>query len=129
MKCITRKEPLNRTQKIAIYIGNNKVNTIENIHVDDESYNALLSLLRSKTGLKFEYYNRGFIEKRIKARMIRVLCKTLDEYVHFISSNSAEIKKFTDGFTVNYTFFFRDYDVFETFQDLFIHGLKSVEKI
>jgi len=107
---------------------NNKVNAIENIHVDDESYKALLSLLRSKTGLNFEYYNKSFIEKRIKARMIRVLCKTLDDYFRFLSSNSAEIKSFTDGFTVNYTFFFRDYDVFETIQDLFIHGLKVSRK-
>ena len=103
-------------------------NAIENIPVDDVSYNALINLLRSKTGLNFEYYNKSFIEKRIKARMIRVHCKTLDEYFHYISSNIGEVKSFTDGFTVNYTFFFRDYDVFETIQDLFIHGMKVKRK-
>jgi len=103
-------------------------NPIENIPVDDKSYNALISLLRSKTGLNFEYYNKGFIEKRIKARMIRVHCKTLDDYFHFLSSNNSEIKSFIDGFTINYTFFFRDYDVFETIQDLFIQGMKVKRK-
>ena len=60
--------------------------------------------------------------------MIRVNCNTLDDYFGYISSSSEEVKKFIDGFTVNYTFFFRDYDVFETLQDLFIHGLKVSRK-
>ena len=101
---------------------------IENIPIDDISYNALIKLLRNKTGLNFEYYNKPFIEKRIKSRMIRVHCNTLDEYYRYIASNQPEIKKFVDGFTVNYTFFFRDYDVFETFQDLFIQGLNASRK-
>lgn len=105
-----------------------KGNIIENIPVDDKSYNELIGLLKVKTGLNFEYYNKPFIEKRIKARMIRVKCNTLDQYNKYISSNKAEVKKFIDGFTVNYTFFFRDYDVFETLQDLFIHGLNVNRK-
>ncbi|MHA1932752.1 MAG: CheR family methyltransferase, partial [Promethearchaeota archaeon] len=101
---------------------------IENISVDNNSYSALINLLKVKTGLKFKYYNRPFIEKRIKSRMIRVKCTTLDEYFKYVSVNREEVKKFVDGFTVNYTFFFRDYDVFETLQDLFIHGLKVSRK-
>ncbi|MHA1986001.1 MAG: CheR family methyltransferase [Promethearchaeota archaeon] len=101
---------------------------IENISVDNKSYSALINLLKVKTGLNFEYYNRPFIEKRIKARMIRVNCKTLSEYFEYLSERREEVKKFVDGFTVNYTFFFRDYDVFETLQDLFIHGLKVRRK-
>jgi len=105
-----------------------KENLIERIPVDNRSYNELLNLLRVKTGLNFEYYNRSFIEKRIKARMIRVKCDTLSQYNSYISLHEDEVKKFVDGFTVNYTFFFRDYDVFETFQDLFIHGLNINRK-
>jgi chemotaxis methyl-accepting protein methylase len=100
----------------------NKENPIETIPVDKNSYNALIQLLKKKAGLNFEYYNKKFIEKRIKSRMIRIPCKTLNQYYEYISSNNDEIKKFTEGFTVNYTFFFRDYDVFETIQDLFIQG-------
>ena len=106
----------------------NKENLIDKIPVDEKSYNALIQLLKKKTGLNFKYYNRKFIEKRIKSRMIRVPCKTLNDYYNYISSNNAEVKKFIDGFTVNYTFFFRDYDVFETMQDLFIQGLKVNRK-
>ncbi|MFX1569981.1 MAG: CheR family methyltransferase [Promethearchaeota archaeon] len=106
----------------------NKDNLIDNIPVDERSYNALIQLLKKKTGLNFKYYNRKFIEKRIKSRMIRVPCKTLNDYYDYISSNNAEVKKFIDGFTVNYTFFFRDYDVFETIQDLFMQGLQVSRK-
>ena len=90
----------------------NRDNPIENIPVDEKSYNSLIHLLRKKTGLNFEYYNKAFIEKRIKSRMIRVPCKTLNQYYDYISSNSEEVKKFIDGFTVNYTFFFRDYRLY-----------------
>ena len=85
-------------------------------------------MLKVKTGLNFEYYNKQFIEKRIKSRMIRVNCNTLDDYFRYLSSKREEVKLFVEGFTVNYTFFFRDYDVFETLQDLFIHGLKVSRK-
>ncbi len=105
-----------------------KENIIDQIQVDEDSYNHLITLLKEKTGLNFRYYNRTFIEKRIKSRMIRVNCKTLDEYYKYVSLNQSEIKKFIDGFTVNYTFFFRDYSVFETFQDLFIQGLNVSRK-
>ena len=96
---------------------------IEDIVIDDEMYLKLLNLLREKTGLNFQYYRRPFIEKRIKSRMIRVDRWTLEEYYTYLLSKGEEIKKFVDGFTINYTFFFRDYDVFETFQDFFIDGL------
>ncbi|MFX0082432.1 MAG: CheR family methyltransferase [Candidatus Hodarchaeota archaeon] len=96
---------------------------IESIHIDNISYRRLIKLLRVKTGLNFEYYNKPFIEKRIKSRMIRVYCDDPEDYLKHISSKEEEVKKFVDGFTINYTFFFRDYDVFETFQDILLHGL------
>jgi chemotaxis methyl-accepting protein methylase len=103
------------------------VNLIENIVIDNEMYLKLLNVLREKTGLNFQYYRRSFIEKRIKSRMIRVDTWTLEEYYNYLLLKEKEVKKFVDGFTINYTFFFRDYDVFETFQDFFIDGL-SINK-
>ena len=96
---------------------------MEHIEIDQQEYHLLLKYLKIETGLNFEYYRQRFIEKRIKARMIRVNCKTLQQYNTYLNKNIGEIKKFVDGFTINYTFFFRDYDVFETFQDIFIDGL------
>jgi len=99
------------------------VSNIENIIIDEKYYKILLEFLNKKTGLNFEYYRQNFIEKRIKARMIRVKCTTLKEYHDYLTLNQEEIWKFLKGFTINYTFFFRDYDVFETFQEIFLDGL------
>ena len=99
------------------------VKDIENIEIDKKFYELLLSYIKNQTGLNFEYYRQKFIEKRIKSRMIRVNCWKLRDYYNFITSNDAEINKFLKSFTINYTFFFRDYDVFETLQDMFLDGL------
>ena len=96
---------------------------IENIHIDDNVYPALLRLLHNKTGLNFEYYRRNHIEKRLMARMIRVKCKTLQSYYDYLFSNEEEFRKFLDSFNINYTFFFRDWEVYDTFQNIFIEGL------
>lgn len=60
--------------------------------------------------------------------MIRVNCDVPDDYLKQLSSQEEEVKKFVDGFTINYTYFFRDYDVFETFQDILLHGLNVSKK-
>ena len=60
--------------------------------------------------------------------MIRVNCSTANEYLNILSSEKEEVKRFVDGFTINYTFFFRDYDVFETLQDILLHGLNVSKK-
>ncbi len=97
---------------------------IENIRIDDNVYHVLLGLLKKKTGLNFQYYRRAHIEKRIMARMIRVKCKTLESYYEYLFSNQDEIRKFLDSFNINFTFFFRDWEVYETFQNIFLKGLK-----
>jgi chemotaxis methyl-accepting protein methylase len=61
--------------------------------------------------------------------MIRVPCTRVEEYYDYLFSHDEEIKKFSDGFTINYTHFFRDWEVYKTFQDLFLASLnKSPEE-
>ena len=93
---------------------------IESINIDDKVYPVLLRLLKNKTGINFEYYRKNFIKKRIKSRMIRVPCTKVEEYYDYLFSHDEEIKKFSEGFTINYTHFFRDWEVYKTFQDLFL---------
>ncbi len=100
------------------------------IYIDDNIYRILIRLLHNKTGLNFKYYNRKFIEKRIKSRMIRVKLTTLASYYDYLFSNDAELKKFIEAFNINYTYFFRDWEVFQAFNDIFIESLKcKKEKI
>jgi len=84
---------------------------MEKINIGNDIYPILLRLLSNKTGLNFEYYNRLHIEKRIKARIIRVKCTTLDDYYRYLFSNEKEFRRFIDGFNFNYTYFFRDWEV------------------
>jgi chemotaxis methyl-accepting protein methylase len=57
--------------------------------------------------------------------MIRVQCNTFQSYYDYLFSNQGEIKKFLESFNINYTRFFRDWEVYETFQKIFIKSLNT----
>ena len=76
----------------------------ENINFKEENYNLLIHFLTTATGLNFNYYKRKFIEKRIKSRMIRVHCYTIDSYFNYLQENPTEIKKFLKSFLKNQVF-------------------------
>ncbi len=94
------------------------------IKVSKSSYEHLLDLLSDETGLNFQYYREAFIVRRIKARMIRVGLDSLDSYYDYILSNKDdEVKKFIDSFNINYSYFFRNWEVFDFFQNLVLKSL------
>jgi len=96
---------------------------IEDINFDEDYYNLLIRFLNKTTGLELGYYQRRHIEKRIKSRMIRVNCDRLELYYKYILGNPTEIEKFLNSFNINYSTFFRNWGVYEQFEDLI---LKSV---
>lgn len=57
------------------------------------------------------------------ARMIRVKCRTLDDYYNYLFSQAQEFKNFIESFNINYTYFFRDWEVYETFYQLILNCL------
>ena len=98
--------------------------TFDQIEVKQDSYQQLVNLLKYETGFNLEYYREDFIIRRIKARMIRVNCFTLDSYYNYVLSNrEEEIKKFIASFNINYSSFFRNWEVFDLFQTLVLNGL------
>ncbi len=84
--------------------------------------------MHNVTSLNFQFYRDNFVERRVKARMIRVNCATINAYYDYILTHSEEIKKFIDGFNINYSYFFRNYDIFEKFQDIFLKSLNYNNK-
>ena len=100
-----------------------EVISFDNIKIKENSYQLLTQLLSKETHLNFEYYQRNFIERRIKARMIRVKCQRLDDYYNYLLSNPSEIQKFLDNFNINYTYFFRNFTIFERFQELILKSI------
>ena len=102
----------------------------DNIKIKEDHYQQLISLLKRTTKLNFEYYRRNFIERRIKARMIRVNCSNLNSYYDYINMNeNEEIKKFTESFNINYSYFFRNWEVFDCFQNLFLRCLNQNKQL
>ena len=97
---------------------------IENIHIDEDYYSLLLKFLSQETNLNFKYYRRKFVERRLKARMIRVNCSTVHSYYYYIKDNKKEIENFLDGFNINYSCFFRNWKVFQQFENFFLKSLK-----
>ncbi|MFX0082331.1 MAG: CheR family methyltransferase [Candidatus Hodarchaeota archaeon] len=96
---------------------------IENIQMDGDYYSLLLEYLGNKTALNFEYYRRNLVERRLKARVIRVKCSTLHSYYYYIKDNPVEIEKFIDSFNINYSCFFRNCEVFQQFENFFLKCL------
>ncbi len=103
--------------------------SFSSILVEEDSYQKLINLLNLETKLNFQYYQRKFIERRIKSRMIRVDCSTIDSYYDYILSNPFEVNRFQESFNINYSYFFRNWDVFERFQKLFIESMNYKGRI
>ena len=95
----------------------------DSIKIHESAYQRLIRLLTQETKLNFDYYRRNFIERRIKARMIRVNCSTLDTYYKYLATNRDEFNIFLSNFNINYTYFFRNYELFKDFNNLILDGL------
>ncbi|MFX1573481.1 MAG: CheR family methyltransferase [Promethearchaeota archaeon] len=84
--------------------------------MNSSSINILIDELANATGMKFEHYQRKFLEKRIYFRMKNLNLQYHQQYIRYIRNNPDEIDLFLDKFTINYTYFFRNYNVFENFE-------------
>ena len=69
----------------------------------------LIDKLRADTDLKLEYYKRSFVEKKIKARMLRLNLDTDLTYFDHIMNNSEESRLFSEKLRENFSIFFVDY--------------------
>ena len=93
------------------------------VKIDEKSFQSLIKILKKKTGLNLEYYRRTFILRRIKARMLNTNFNILEKYNDYLLSQKEELRKFVDSFNINYTYFFRDWEVYATIQKLFLQSL------
>jgi chemotaxis methyl-accepting protein methylase len=96
---------------------------IEDINFDEDYYDLLIRFLNKTKGIELGYYQRRHIEKRIKSRMIRVNCWTLESYYNYILENTTELEVFLQNFNINYSTFFRNYEVYEQFEDFLLKSM------
>lgn len=87
--------------------------SIDEIVFNPKTLESLIFQLRKAANINFECYKREFLIRRIKARMYRLNMISDDDYLDYISRNSDEFKEFCDLFTINYTYFFRNYEIFK----------------
>lgn len=80
------------------------------------SIEALIEELKNATGMKFDHYQRKFLEKRINFRMKNLNLDYYQDYINYIRRYPVEIDLFLDKFTINYTYFFRNTKVYEDFK-------------
>lgn len=78
--------------------------------------------------MKFEHYQRNFLEKRIYYRMKHLNLEYHNQYITYIKKHPDEIDLFLDKFTINYTYFFRNYSVFENFEKFILIYAKHVKR-
>ncbi|MFX1374531.1 MAG: CheR family methyltransferase [Promethearchaeota archaeon] len=92
----------------------------------------MISELKKATGMKFEHYQRNFLEKRIYYRMKNLELEDYHQYITYIKSNPDEVDLFLDKFTINYTYFFRNSNIFESFEkflNIYVKDLNRPLKI
>ncbi|TXT59264.1 MAG: putative Chemotaxis protein methyltransferase [Promethearchaeota archaeon] len=65
--------------------------------------------------------------KRIKLRIAKLQLSNYQEYLEYILNNPVEIDLFLDKFTINYTYFFRNKDIYEEL-GRYVSSLKKSQK-
>ena len=104
--------------------------SLSNIQTEEFFYDSLITLIGGKTGINLGMYRKAFIEKRIRARMRHVNCDSYNSYYTYLLTNlDYESEKFKEQFNINYTYFFRNKEVFKKFEDIFMECLNCKSKI
>ncbi len=89
---------------------------------------TVIDRLRAHTGVNLDYYRREFLEKRIELRMNDLDIKSYENYIEFLSQNPLEVDKFLEKFTVNYTYFFRNFEVFERIKEILLFSNRNLKR-
>ncbi len=75
---------------------------------DQQSYQKILQLLRSFSGLDLRQYKPETIRRRIARRMLLLRMDQLSHYVRFLQARQDELRTLQEDVLINVTRFFRD---------------------
>ncbi len=85
----------------------------ESATTPDESFDELLSFLKSARGLDLESYKRTTLSRRFDKRIAELRLNTYADYLGYMEANPREISELLRAVEVNVTDFFRDPDVWD----------------
>ena len=84
---------------------------------------AVLTMVRLRTGHDFLRYKRSTVARRVARRMQVLNLETLPDYVERLRADAQEAATMLDDLLINVTSFFRDPDVFRTLESDVIPSL------
>jgi two-component system CheB/CheR fusion protein len=82
-------------------------------------------LLRAQTGHDFSQYKQNTLTRRVERRMAVQQIERVEEYIHYLQQNAAEVKALFCDLLIGVTSFFRDRDAFEALEKQVIPRLLS----
>ncbi len=92
------------------------------------SINPVVEQLRAETGIKFEYYRTHFLERKIEYRMRNLNIGSLQTYFDYLRANPEEINRFKERFTVVYSYFFRNNEIYEKLKEIIDSSYNNLKK-
>lgn len=95
-----------------------EVEVVPDANVDEsrDPLQALLTLVRVRTGHDFLRYKRSTVARRVSRRMQILHIETLDDYIETLRRETQEAATLLDDLLINVTSFFRDPEVFHTLE-------------
>ena len=87
--------------------------SLDKFHFQSDSIQDLIIFLRKSTNINLECYKDRFLKRRITFRMNRLKIYSNREYMKYLLKNPLEFNEFKSEFTVNYTYFFRNYEIYK----------------
>ncbi|MHA1659366.1 MAG: CheR family methyltransferase [Promethearchaeota archaeon] len=103
--------------------------SVQDLKIEEDFYRDIIVFLEKERGLNLKIYRKNFIKRRIETRMLHLNCDTYESYYNYILTNpDDEIGKFKDFFNINYSYFFRNWEIFNQFQEFFLNCLEYNDK-
>jgi two-component system CheB/CheR fusion protein len=89
----------------------------EELQPEAHTFEAILSLLRSRMAVDFTHYKQSTIKRRILRRMALRSMEDVRAYLRFIRDDPVELQNLYQDFLIRVTQFFRDPEAFEALKD------------
>jgi two-component system, chemotaxis family, CheB/CheR fusion protein len=85
--------------------------------VDQEMLHGFLLQLRARSGIDFTQYKSPTIRRRLARLMAAARCKTLPDYMRYLSANPEAYQRLVSSFLIKVTGFFRDPALFKSLRE------------
>ena len=79
----------------------------------DEAIRRICALLRTATGVDFELYKPATIRRRVARRLVLRKVEGLENYLHLLKQDRAELDALYEDIFIHVTSFFRDPEAFD----------------